>query len=212
MEWSCCPWEPERQGCSTRILLGRADGFALGALLAACVSDADLPRRRERAFEALFAGLGFAAFLYLAVGVLLKGGPAFLGPEMAWPGMTLLALNLLFFAVVGLVFMRAGHPLLMPLRISWLVYLGQISYGIYLYHFLIFAALSGVCDMYGLGNGPAVKIVRWILLIAVPTISWEMLEKPILSLKDRFAGYTKSQVHDPLRNSNVQIAVGTPGR
>lgn len=176
-------------GFPSRILLARFDGFALGGLLAAFLSVPDFVRLHGGTLALALAIVGGVALVFLATGSAVMGGPKFMGEQIAWPGLTILALNLLFFALVGLVFLNAGHPLLSPLRNRWLVYLGQISYGIYLYHFLIFAGLAGVCDLYGLGNGPLVKVVRWILLIAVPVISWEFVEKPILSLKDRLAGY-----------------------
>lgn len=108
---------------------------------------------------------------------------------MPWPGLTILALNLVFFALIGLVYMNAGHAVLHPLRNRWLVYLGQMSYGIELYHFRVFAGVSGTCDLLGWNTGPLVKLLRWTLVLAVPVISWEFIEKPILSLKDRLGGY-----------------------
>jgi len=195
-------------GFSPRILLARFDGFALGGLLAACLADSTMYEGiKRRRLEAGLATVGLAASLFLTGGAVFIGRRVFLGPEPAWPGLTILALDLLFFALVGLVALEVGHPLLAPLRSRVLVYLGQISYGIYLYHLLIFAGLAGVCDLYGLGNGPVVKVLRCILLIAVPAISWELLEKPILSLKDRLAGYRDRAPGQPSQGLPADVAL-----
>jgi peptidoglycan/LPS O-acetylase OafA/YrhL len=176
-------------GFHPHILVARFDGFALGGFLAALLSVPDFVRLHGRRLVRVLAIVGGLAIVFLAVGSAVMGSPNFVGEQIARPGPTILALNLCFLALVGLVYLNAGHPLLSPLRNRWLVYLGQISYGIYLYHFIVFAGLSGICDLYRLGNGPLVKVFRWILLIAIPVISWECLEKPILSLRDQFAGY-----------------------
>ena len=193
-------------GFPSRILLAHFDGFALGGLLAALLSAPDFVRSRGSTLAIALAIVGAAALVFLTTGAAV-GGSRFMREGIGGSGLTILALNLLFFGLVGLVYLKAGHRLLGPLRIPGLVYLGQISYGIYLYHLLIFAALAGLCDMYGLGNGPAIKLLRWTLLIAVPVISWELVEKPILSFKDRLAGYADVRSRTPPRGLATETAV-----
>ncbi|MFT3885694.1 MAG: hypothetical protein QM724_09755 [Flavobacteriales bacterium] len=60
-----------------------------------------------------------------------------------------------------------------------LAYIGQISYGIYLYHVIIIGtgAGTGVFDEF-----------PWsvIISLAIAVASYELYERPILRLKDRF--------------------------
>ncbi len=62
----------------------------------------------------------------------------------------MLAINLAYFGAVGLVVVHAGRGALAPLRDRRLCYLGQISYGIYLYHHIIFMT----ADQIGFGGRP----------------------------------------------------------
>ena len=64
------------------------------------------------------------------------------------------------------------------LAMKWLVWVGSISYGLYLWHFVIFLALNGLNF-----NSLAVFIVGTFLSFLVATISYYTMEKPILRLK-----------------------------
>lgn len=64
------------------------------------------------------------------------------------------------------------------------VYIGKISYGLYLYHYIIFYMLDRykVFDTYSILS-PISKI---LITIGIAFISWELVEKPILKLKEKF--------------------------
>ena len=64
-------------GFSPQILIGRCDGFALGGLLAAVLSDADRVRRRPVPYRPAFGLVGFAALNYLTWGQVLLGQKPF---------------------------------------------------------------------------------------------------------------------------------------
>ncbi len=115
-------------------LVGRSDGFALGGLLAALLRDAEwVGRHRVRLGRGL-ALLAAAALASLTAIHAHNGLPDHGTPR--WPGMTILAINLVAFALVAGVVLYAGRPGLQPLRSRTLGYLGQISYGLYLYHMI----------------------------------------------------------------------------
>ena len=65
------------------------------------------------------------------------------------------------------------------------VYIGKISYGIYLYHFIILYALGGRAES-GHATASAVTILTFIALsFVIPAISYRFIERPILDFKDR---------------------------
>ena len=80
-----------------------------------------------------------------------------------------------------------NSPRLAILRDARLVYLGQISYGLYLYHIPVYESLDGLCPRYGLTNGIHIDALKLALTLALASASWRWFEKPILSLKDRFS-------------------------
>jgi peptidoglycan/LPS O-acetylase OafA/YrhL len=64
------------------------------------------------------------------------------------------------------------------LGMKWLVWVGSISYGLYLWHFVVFLALNGLNF-----NSLAVFIVGTLLSFLVATTSYYTMERPILRLK-----------------------------
>ncbi|MBX6316460.1 MAG: acyltransferase, partial [Isosphaeraceae bacterium] len=171
---------------SERILIARCDGFALGGLLAALRSDQPCAVPAWFRSRRIIPLIGLTALGYLLWGIIAAGGGiAFLGlPTPPDPAGTILAVGLLYFGLVGTIVNSAGHPLLAPLRDRRLCYLGRISYGIYMYHYIVFWAFDGFGFRYetSLWRG-ALKIGA---TVAVAALSWHLIEQPILSLKDRF--------------------------
>ena len=72
-----------------------------------------------------------------------------------------------------------------PLR-----YLGRISYGVYVYHWLLDPYFISIWKRIGLGS-PADRVsegcFKSATAIVLAALSWHLFEKPILSLKDRLA-------------------------
>jgi len=84
--------------------------------------------------------------------------------------------------------------------LDWLPlqYVGKISYGLYIYHFPIISFFpviwleSQFQDM-GISGGLVSLIIlmlAFIVTVAVASLSYYVLEKPFLKLKDRFASYS----------------------
>src|SRR5262249_39568514 len=135
------------QRFSERILVARCDGFALGGLLAILLARRNLPRERLRLCR-VFALSALAGTLFLLAGVTVYRTGWLGRPAPVWPPMTILACSVLFFGVIGLVVLFAGRPWLAPLRLRPIVYLGQISYGIYLYHYVVYWLIDGCSISY----------------------------------------------------------------
>jgi peptidoglycan/LPS O-acetylase OafA/YrhL len=118
----------------------------------------------------------------------LAVGPSALAAAPAYPGPTILAINTLWLGVVGFVACRAGSPALAALRHPLLRRLGEISYGLYLYHFVILLLANDLARRAGLrGLNSGWKVLTLSLCVGTAWASWVWLERPILSLKGRFA-------------------------
>ena len=70
-------------------------------------------------------------------------------------------------------------------------YIGRISYGMYLYHFLAVLIIARVCKKLGIGfpqAGVNRLVVAGILTVGMAVLSWHFFEGPINRLK-RFFPY-----------------------
>ena len=75
------------------------------------------------------------------------------------------------------------------LRWSVLRYIGRISYGMYLYHFLALLIIARVCKKLGTGfpeAGVNRFVVAGILTVLMAALSWHLFERPINQLKRLF--------------------------
>jgi peptidoglycan/LPS O-acetylase OafA/YrhL len=75
------------------------------------------------------------------------------------------------------------------LRAPWMVFLGVISYGIYLWHYNIVVIVQR--DWFGwrteTGNAVMVSVVVFAATVAVATASWYLVERPLIRLVHRRA-------------------------
>jgi peptidoglycan/LPS O-acetylase OafA/YrhL len=166
------------------ILLARADGFALGGLLAALkLAPPRIGMSRGLPRAGLLA-LGTAALAYLVAAGALGGLPDHGAPPR--PAATILAINLFCFALIGLVVAHSGHPALRLLRARRLAGLGTISYGLYLYHMIILRIRMDVMRQAGLRSNAWIDALTLAACFAAAVLSWRFVERPILALKDRF--------------------------
>ncbi len=73
-------------------------------------------------------------------------------------------------------------------RFKPLLYLGKVSYGIYMYgNILVLVVIKKVLLPHGINNIYLYFFIIFTLSLIVPVISYELLEKPFLKLKQRFA-------------------------
>ncbi len=153
------------------------DMLALGALLAYAVTyrTDQLVRLRRLAFAAAVVIVGANAWLHLP---LLNAG------VMALPTG---CIAFWFIArVVGGVDGVAGWALRFPPS----VYLGRISYGIYIYHYFVPGAATALLHRCHLVlDGVPFLAMCLIVTIAIASASWFLFENPVRSLKDRL--YTR---------------------
>ncbi len=176
-------------GLGVSVLAARGDGLALGGLLAAILARHRPDGPRRPLLIAIFA-------LTAAISILpLARSEAFTNPNIAFvlaqgPIVTILAFNTLWFGVVGLIVCGSGRPILGLLRLRSLRDLGLISYGLYLYHLpIIILTSQTVWSIGGMARSrpPWINVMMCITCFAVAWSSWVWIERPILSLKDRFS-------------------------
>lgn len=174
-----------RAGGWNWIILGaRCDALALGGLLAAFLTEPVTGARRSlltKSFAAVVAVCALAlGAIASRVGLNLPVGPP------PWPALTLLVVNGFWFSIVGLVVLLSGSPAVRFLSTRPLVYLGRISYGLYLYHFVFLMLTNEALYVRGLADKLWMKLPAVALSFVVAALSWKYIERPILRWKDRY--------------------------
>ena len=167
-------------GGSIYLLAGRLDGLALGGLLAGLQAQAPRQLTNRLSKGSLLAGL-------LGLFALQQTGHLNLHAAGPWPGLLILLVNLTAFGGIALITEHAGAGWLAPLRLRPLQALGQLSYGLYLYHGVLLAITVGSLRL------PSAIAMPWPRLLAVlglcvgmAAVSWVCIERPLLRLKDRW--------------------------
>ena len=111
---------------------------------------------------------------------------------LPWHATALLAANMVFFSVIGLVVLNTGCRGLLPLRDKRLRYVGRISYGLYLYHLPMLGVVEvtylklHLSQRLGILSEPFHILFPAGLCLLVAALSWKYIEEPILCLKNRF--------------------------
>jgi peptidoglycan/LPS O-acetylase OafA/YrhL len=144
----------------------RVQALLLGAALAFLLQFAPGPARRASRFALEAVGI---------LGVLVLG--AFVAHPVAWMGRGgYLVVALASVALIAAV-VQPSSPVLRPV-LSWrpLVALGLISYGVYLYHFVVIIWLNHART--GLGPAP-LAVLRVVVTLAVATVSYLVVEMPV---------------------------------
>ena len=173
-------WGFRLAGGSIYLLAGRLDGLALGGLLAGLQMQAPgmLTNRMTR-FSSLTGLLGLLALQQTGRLDIHATGP--------WPSVLILLVNLTAFGGVGLLIQQAGSPWLAPLRLRPLQIVGQMSYGLYLYHGILLAIAVGSSRLPSASHLPLPQLIATLsLCLALSTLSWVYIERPLLRLKDRW--------------------------
>jgi peptidoglycan/LPS O-acetylase OafA/YrhL len=177
-----CTWS-RGAGAHWSLLVTRCDGFALGGILGVVLEDREFVARHRRSLE---RGFGLLAAVALGIAVFLWSEVVATAAPLALKSLWMLVVNVCFFGSLGLVIIRAGEPALRPLRNPVLCYFGRVSYGLYLFHPVVFVALDRVAVVIGLPLSPAFAVLKFAATVAAAALSWRYIERPLLGLKDRF--------------------------
>jgi peptidoglycan/LPS O-acetylase OafA/YrhL len=182
------------------------DQFAIGmglAVLVTSVEANDQPRPWLGALDrlpGLAIGLSAIAFWAAATQIGLSGGEERIS-GLEWEARHLLfalvALGLMLPAILG--HQDRGH-VRRALRTRPGRWLGDVSYGIFLWHLAFLTALDRAG--FAPAGGATAQWVEWIVVAAIPTTiiaagSWYLLERPSLSLRDRFTRIPRVEAPHP---------------
>ena len=159
--------------------LTHLDGLAVGALIAIALRVLDWPLR----------AWNIVARAALAVGA--AGIALMLHRGSAWTD-TLLAIGFGGMLLAALLGQAARRPTLYcrALTLRPLLFVGKISYGLYVTHILVFSILGGYVDKpldrFGIPGNLAIVAIRFAASIGFAALMWIRFERPILSLKRYF--------------------------
>lgn len=193
-----------------------ADGLALGAIIAILARKPGWDRRLGKFAIALFSVACVIACIGYPFGILTRRTP--LGDALQYS-----LWNLSFGALLILFLRLARTPWRRVVRLSPLIFLGDISYGLYLYHLMVFLGYDWLASKTGFAIRMGIGIwgETWIRMIAVGSVSIliaylsrRYFEEPFLRLKDRSpwtlfrntAGRAPRVAHAP----DVIVAGGEP--
>jgi peptidoglycan/LPS O-acetylase OafA/YrhL len=173
---------------STRLFNGldtRGGALLTGCLLGLLVGWDLLPRAAW--FRRVAKGAAMVAFAYLVwmfVGSRYSADVIYHQPSRLYlEGLTLLAVAVAL-VILGVVVNPRG-ALARVLSLPPIVWIGRVSYGLYLWHYPIDRALRPGNLTFGLGPHK-LQVLRLSLTVAIVTASFYLLEQPVLRLKGRF--------------------------
>ena len=160
--------------CNT---IARLDPIALGAILAFTLNG-----RAPQISNALRVVLCASAFVtwLLTARYFSHDGPT---------SVATYALSGLASVVLLLAVLKSEAPLLRVRPFCWLVYLGRISYGLYVFHLFALALLAQVLVLPVVGiplNFGLRLALSFLLTVILAVVSYNVLELPFLRLKKRF--------------------------
>jgi len=162
-------------------IFGCLDSFAIGALIAYLKQSGLLEKMHLLPRTTLFAQplIAFSCF-FLARALMV------LPEDNVWLALTesLDGIFLAWLLTASLTGMKGRYVLLL----SWLplVYLGRISYGIYVYHVFVIIIVSPLLLPFGLSEDHdafARLAVLFMITVALASLSWHYLEQPFLTWK-----------------------------
>ena len=114
--------------------------------------------------------------------------------------------------IVG--FLRSESRVLLRRPLSWLVYLGRISYGLYVFHLLALTIMSKLLFIPIIGvplNFERRLISAFVLTVVLATASYKWLEQPFLRLKKRFS-YLRQECGEQVSAKKTPVLQTTPAQ
>jgi len=162
-------------------IFGCVDSFAVGALIAYLKQSRLLEKMRLLSRTALFA-MPLVAFSCFFLGRALMTLPE----DNVWLALTesFDAIFLAWLLTASLTGVTGWYAVFL----AWapLVYLGRISYGIYVYHVFVIILVSPLLLAWGVSedHGAFIRLaILFALTIAISSLSWHYLEQPFLAWK-----------------------------
>jgi peptidoglycan/LPS O-acetylase OafA/YrhL len=158
----------------------RFDTLLIGGLVALLVSWDLIPRSRRVLTAIRVSAAVSAVVLAVCVATMVEES------RLTYQGLGSLAAIACACLVLHVVYCPSRLSRLL-LENRPLVWVGRISYGLYLWHFPIFNGVLNPTRMAKLGiTGPALLTLRFAIAFLVAALSFSLIERPFLRLKRRF--------------------------
>jgi peptidoglycan/LPS O-acetylase OafA/YrhL len=167
---------PLGDGLLFRVVTSVSAPICLGSLLAFALDDPRAYRQLEP-----FIGRRSSAPLFLAM----------LAGLVAWDGAPLLLIHVAMVALVAAVCVRMDHGLRALLEARPMLYIGMVSYGMYLFHVAVITLVKSLLPE-GMRTAPVVFALAVPLTVLAAALSYRFFERPFLELRDRFRGRGKA--------------------
>lgn len=104
----------------------------------------------------------------------------------------ILGMSLIYFAVVGFILAFPHGLLARILSTPPLVYLGAISYALYMLHVPIGGMLIALCGRALSDDGPWINLIYWVAALGAASLSRALIENRFDALKARYPVFIKS--------------------
>ena len=135
----------------------------------------------------LFATIALTSFTaYLGLFWLLRSQySGFTGKLFLVMNPSISLISLAYFGTIGFFVCKAGTRVLSPFRCQWLVNVGTISYGLYVFHWLLYENLDTIVNFrWQMGDPWWLDVIKVTLSFVVAGLSWHYFEKPLLRFKN----------------------------
>lgn len=181
------PFVLRASGIDRIVLFAHSDGLALGAMLAYVYLRAPLESRKGLSnFFGIMSLITFIAYWLLWFKLSAVSG--YTGKKFITNNVAISLISVSYFGFIGTIVFRAGSRWFGFLRNPWLVKIGTVSYGLYLYHWILYELLDTFVEFrWKLGQPYWLDVLKLCLSFLAAFLSWRFIEKPILKLKDKFA-------------------------
>lgn len=128
-------------------------------------------------------------WISLAIGVGIVGASLLFKFRVGSTGMLPLIMGLSSLWLVSIASDGVPGRLGQLISLAPLIYIGRISYGIYVYHYFVPIVLEPYFKRYSISPGdPLFLVICFFATMIVASLSWFLMEKPINELKDKLAG------------------------
>ena len=176
----------------------RADALLAGCAVSAAFLGGLIPKKRSMIW--LFRILSLLSMAVLSY-LITQGVGNEVYYKYGGASIAAVAVGFVVFEMMGNDPMKSTRTFL---RFPPLAWTGRVSYGLYLWHIPVFFVLGKPTNW----SGIEVQAARFLLVYAVAALSFYLLERPFLQLKDRFTVTRDSSLADDITcTSQDQVLV-----
>jgi peptidoglycan/LPS O-acetylase OafA/YrhL len=197
-------YSPSDWSAAYTFTAGVVDFLAIGAVLALAVHADRSKEKLQRTLTRLVLPIG--AVMYVSLFWVNRSIDHHIPLALESTGAALVFCWLIGSASRG--FVGVGGRLL---ELRPIVYLGKISYGIYIFHFLVPLGFAAVATRLSVGyedSGFANFVATSLVTIGIAALSWHFFERPINGLKRHFRYESAAEISPD--HQSVSAATATP--